>query len=195
MAEAARSARRLARSGGVALALSRRPELPLVPTGAFARSLRAVAWGPEMPPDGGGFARNTDARGLRRTPCAEERGILERGSHRLCPSAAPGLCRLDGLQGRDSDTRCGSPLRRPGEDKQSGHPTGGPRCGQSSRMGRVCPSPVSSAEPKRFHGKRGNDPEAVMSRHRAVGRPQPSGGIPIGDSVSRRSARTPSSDR
>lgn len=56
IAEAARSARRLARSGGVALALSRRPELPLVQTGAFARSLRAVAWGPEMPPDGGGFA-------------------------------------------------------------------------------------------------------------------------------------------
>lgn len=78
------------------------------------------------------------------------------------------LCRFGGLQEWDCDTRCGSPLRRPGEDKQSGHPTGGPRCGQSSRPGRVCPSPVSSAEPKRFHGKRGNDAEAVMSRHRVV---------------------------
>lgn len=55
-AEGARSARRLDRSGGVALALSRIPEPPLVQTRAFARSLRAVAWGPEMPPDGGGFA-------------------------------------------------------------------------------------------------------------------------------------------
>lgn len=80
-----------------------------------------------------------------------------------------GLCRLGGLQGWDCDTRCGSPLRRPGEDKQSGHPTGGPGCNQSSRMGRVCPSPVSSAEPKRFHGKRGNDAKAVMSRLRSVG--------------------------